>query len=159
MQAAAPVVDQAAGRALQASDMHVTLCFLGSVEDSRIEALRLSAAEVRAATLTLTFDRIEFWREARVLVATAQPTAAGLALAQSLQQAACDLGLAPDRKPWRPHVTLARSVLPRLLPAPLQAERPLPSPATLSVSRFSLAESLVGAQPRRYATLASWPLR
>jgi RNA 2',3'-cyclic 3'-phosphodiesterase len=139
--------------------MHVTLCFLGSVEDSRIEALRRSAAGVRAATLTLTFDRIEFWREARVLVATAQPSAAGLALAQSLQQAACDLGLAPDRKPWRPHVTLARSVLPKLLPAPMQGERPLPSPVTLRVSRFFLAESLVGAQPRRYATLASWRLR
>jgi len=139
--------------------MHVTLCFLGSVEDSRIEALRLSVAGVHASALTLTFDRIEFWREARVLVATAQPAPAGLALAKSLQQAASDLGLAPDRKPWRPHVTLARSVLPKLLPAAWQGERPLASPLTLSVSSFFLAESLVGAQSRRYATLASWPLR
>jgi 2'-5' RNA ligase len=157
MQAAAPVVAQAGGRTMQSSDMHVTLCFLGSVDESRIEALRARVAAVRAGALTLRFDRIEFWREPRVLVATAQPTAAGLALAQSLQQAASDLGLAPDRKPWRPHMTLARSVLPKRLPPAFQSERPMPSPLRLTVSSFLLAESLIGAQ-RRYGTLASWPL-
>jgi 2'-5' RNA ligase len=112
---------------------------------------------VRSGTLTLRFDRIEFWREPRVLVATAQPIPAGLALAQSLQRCASDLGLAPDRKPWRPHVTLARSVLPKLLPADFQGEQALPNPVTLTVSSFVLAESLVGAPARRYAQLASWP--
>jgi 2'-5' RNA ligase len=141
-------------------DLHVTLCFLGSVDESRTEALRARATGLRASTFTLQFDRLEFWREARVLVAgCSQLPAAGLALSQSLAQMATDLGLAPDRKSWRPHVTLARSVLPKLLPAQLQADRPLPTALALTVSSYCLAESLTGTQQRRYATLASWPLR
>jgi 2'-5' RNA ligase len=129
------------------------------VEESCLDLLRSRAAALRADSFTLQFDRIEFWREARVLAAAcAPPPAAGLALAQSLQAAAAELGLAPDRKPWRPHVTLARSVPATLLPAELRAERRLANPLTLTAGSFFLAESLTGAQ-RRYATLASWSLR
>jgi 2'-5' RNA ligase len=142
------------------SDLHVTLCFLGSVEESRLESLRSRAAALRADAFTLEFDRIELWRESRVLVAAcSQIPTAGLALARGLHLATSELGLAPDRKPWLPHLTLARSVLPRHLPAERQAERRLPSSLTWSASSFFLAESLLSAQPRRYATLGSWPLR
>jgi 2'-5' RNA ligase len=147
------------GRAIQPDDLHVTLCFLGSVDESRIDALRSRAAGLAAVSFTLQFDRIEFWRENRVLAACAQAPAAGSSLAQALRTAASELGLAPDRKPWRPHMTLARSVLPKLLPAEPQAERRLSTPLTLAAGSFFLAESLPGTQRRRYATLASWPLR
>jgi 2'-5' RNA ligase len=160
LEAAASTIEMAGARAMHPSDLHVTLSFLGSVEESRLEALCSSAAALHAAAFALQFDRIELWRESRVLVAAcSQIPPAGLALAQGLQLAACGLGLAPDRKSWRPHLTLARSVLPRYLPAELQAERPLTSPLAWSVSRFFLAESLISPQPRRYARLGGWPLR
>jgi RNA 2',3'-cyclic 3'-phosphodiesterase len=130
------------------------------VDESRLEGLRSRVAGLTAGSFTLQFDRIEFWREARVLVATCpQAPAAGVALSQSLQLAASELGLAPDRKAWRPHVTLARSVLSKLLPAELHTERRLATALTLSAGSFVLAESLMGAQQRRYATLERWPLR
>jgi 2'-5' RNA ligase len=160
VEAAASTIDMAGARAMHPSDLHVTLSFLGSVEETRLEALRSRAAALRADAFALQFDRIELWPESRVLVAAcSQIPTAGLALAQGLQLAASELGLAPDRKSWRPHLTLARSVLPSYLPAELQAERQLRSPLTWSARRFFLAESLVGAQPPRYATLGSWPLR
>jgi 2'-5' RNA ligase len=160
VEAGASTIKLAGARAMHPSDLHVTLCFLGSVDESRIEALRLRAAALRADAFTLQFDRIELWRESRVLVAAcSQIPAAGQALAQGLQLAASELGLAPDRKSWRPHLTLARSVLPRHLPAEMQAERPLTNSLAWSASSFFLAESLLSAQPRRYATLGSWPLR
>lgn len=158
MQEAAPAVAQAGGRAIQPADMHVTLCFLGSVDETRIEALCTGAAGVRAAALTLTFDRIEFWGESKVLVAAAQANPPGLALANSLQRCASELGLAPDRKPWRPHLTLARSVRPKFPAAQFQADRALPGPLRLTVNRFFLAESLPGAPALRYRQLANWPL-
>jgi 2'-5' RNA ligase len=109
------------------------------------------------------------WRTARMVVASAArvPTA-GAALAAALMSSAREAGLAPDVRSWRPHVTLLRGVAPQSLPPPATSAGdswPL-APLTLPVSRFYLAQSQgLGAQAcgameaRRYATLASWPLR
>jgi 2'-5' RNA ligase len=141
------------------ADWHVTLCFLGPVEQSAVEPMMVRAALVQAATFTLRFDRIERWREARVLVATAsQVPAEARDLVQALHGAAQELGLKPDQKPWRPHLTLARSArTARAMPAALDEER-LPTALAMPVSRFHLAESRRDG-PRRYTSLGSWPLQ
>ena len=156
----------AGGRALARVDLHVTLCFLGAVGEAQLAALCERAGQVQAPSFELLFDRLELWREARILAATAAHVPpAGLALAQMLAAAARELGLTPDARAWRPHLTLVRGATAPGLPADVDAaERPALQ-LLLPVSRFYLAQSQeLGRQPdgavepRRYHTLASWPL-
>jgi len=170
--AAAPVLSAAGGRALAPADLHVTLCFLGAVDEAQQVALRARAGQIEAVSFELEFERLELWREAGIVAATVTrvpPSAA--ALAQALATAAREVGLAPDPKPWQPHLTLMRGLsAQRLAAQPLPAQRAGDAwPAlrlTLPVARFYLAGSQgLGAQVAaasevpRYAMLASWPLR
>ena len=167
IEAAAPVVTAAGGRALAQVDLHVTLCFLGAVGEAELAALCIRAGQIEAASFELEFEGLELWREARILAATVvRVPPAALELAQALATAAREVGLAPDRKPWLPHLTLVRGVTAQRLPAELAGDAWPALQLKLRVARFYLAESqALGAQVcgasegRRYATLASWPLR
>jgi 2'-5' RNA ligase len=167
IEAAAPLLCKVGGRALASVDLHVTLCFLGAVGEAQYAALCERAGQIEAASFALAFERLEWWREARIVAATvARLPPAGVALAAALAKAAQQVGLAPDLKSWRPHVTLLRgATLPRL---PVQrSDDAWPAlHLTLPVTRFYLAQSQgLGAQAcaraeaPRYATLASWPLQ
>jgi RNA 2',3'-cyclic 3'-phosphodiesterase len=158
-------VSAAGGRALAPVDWHVTLCFLGAVGEAQRTALAGRAGQIEAAAFELQFDGLELWRGARILAATvSRVPPAGLALAQALATAAQEVGLAPALKAWRPHLTLVRGATAQPLPAELAGVARLG--LQLRATRFYLAESQgLGAQvcgaseARRYATLASWPLR
>jgi RNA 2',3'-cyclic 3'-phosphodiesterase len=156
-------VRAAGGRALAQLDLHVTLCFLGAVGEGSLAALCECAGQIQASSFELLFDRLELWREARILAATtARVPPAGSALAEALCTAARELGLAPDVRAWRPHLTLVRGTTAGAASAgTASAALQLPLP----VSRFYLAQSQeLGrkpdgrVEPRRYSTLASWPL-
>jgi RNA 2',3'-cyclic 3'-phosphodiesterase len=161
------VVSAAGGRALTKLDLHVTLCFLGAVDDGRLAALCERAGQIQASSFELLFDGLELWREARILAAIAACVPpAGRALAEALASAARELGLAPDVRAWRPHLTLVRGATARRLPDELAGTASPALQLPLPVSRFYLAQSQeLGRQadgavePRRYRTLASWPLR
>jgi len=115
--AAAKAVRHSGGRPVPASNLHVTLAFLGSVAAARIPDLQRIAREQAAslthvAPATLTFARLAHWKEAQVLCALAAEQSPGMrGLAVALQEAAAALGLSPDRKPFQAHVTLARKVV------------------------------------------------
>jgi 2'-5' RNA ligase len=156
-------VRAAGGRALARLDLHVTLCFLGAVGEVQLAALCERAGQIQAASFELLFDRLEFWREARILAATAaRVPPAGSALAEALCTAACELGLAPDVRAWRPHLTLVRGTTAGAATAGAASAA---LQLLLPVSRFYLAQSQElerkpdgPVEPRRYSTLASWPL-
>jgi 2'-5' RNA ligase len=178
IEAAAPVLGKVGGRALASVDLHVTLCFLGAVDEAQFAALCERAGQIEAAAFELVFERLEWWRAARIVAASvACVPPAGVALAAALAKAAQQVGLAPDLKSWRPHVTLLRGASMPPLPAEPATEpateqvgdawpAQLLLPVTLPVTRFYLAQSQgLGAQgcgraeAPRYATLASWPLQ
>jgi 2'-5' RNA ligase len=167
IEAAAPVLAAAGGRAVAAVDLHVTLCFLGAVGEAQRSALCARAGQIEAQPFELAFERLEFWRESRIVAATvARVPPAGVELAQALASAARQVGLAPDVRAWRPHVSLVRGATLERLPAELAGDAWPALQLTLPVARFYLAESQgLGAQvcgapeARRYATLTSWPLR
>ena len=167
IEAAAPLLSKVGGRALASVDLHVTLCFLGAVDAAQFAALCERAGQIEAASFELTFERLECWRAARIVAASvADVPPAGVALAAALVQAAQQVGLAPDLKPWRPHVTLLRGASLAQLPAERAGDAWPALQLTLPVTRFYLAQSQgLGAQvcgpaeAPRYATLASWPLQ
>jgi RNA 2',3'-cyclic 3'-phosphodiesterase len=154
-----------AGRVLASVDLHVTLCFLGAIEESNMAALCQRAALLQAPEFELAFDALEYWPQSRVLAATgSQVPEAATTLACALRASARSLGLYPDEQPLRPHVTLVRAAqTPQRPPGHALALSP---PLRFAARRFYLAQSheleaatATAAQTGRYARLASWPLR
>ena len=140
-------------RWLPPEDWHVTLRFVGNVPDSLVPALRGLAAEAAArhAPFEISFDELRLFpsdRRPLVLAATGRSDPAGVALAAALERVCQGFGLAPERRPWRPHISLARvrgqrkaQLEPRPLSLPLRARE------------LVLMESVTAAEGRRYLPL------
>lgn len=162
------------GRRLAAQDWHVTLCFIGAVNEAALSALlaNASAAALTCAPFALRFDCIEYWPEARVVAATAtEVPAPAVELASALRAMTRELGLAPDEKPLRPHLTLMRGVNPLAWQMKQAGEGPLRPALLLMADALHLAESRPAPQKPgaggarglmtvapSYLQLASWPL-
>jgi 2'-5' RNA ligase len=166
----APLLSGLEGRRLGAADWHVTLCFIGSVDETVLINLQERAAALTAPAFALQFDRIEYWPEARVVAATAdQVPPEALELARSLRELARSIGLFPDDKPLRPHLTLMRGVQPLAwrtaqLPRTPVAKLELafaPSELHLAESRPSdgrATDQAAVPAAHKYSSLAHWPL-
>jgi 2'-5' RNA ligase len=165
LRTAAHPLGVSAGRAVADLDLHVTLCFLGEVEETRLPALCERVTALQLPPFELEFEAIEYWSRSRLLAATSAtvPTASA-ALARALQDQARALGLRTDERPLRPHVTLLRGLAAGTMPA--AGPWPLSPPLQLAASNFYLAQSQQleatsagSLAPCRYARLAAWPLR
>ncbi len=140
------------GQPVGASNLHVTLAFLGRVPGSRIpELIRIGGrGDYRPAKLS--FDRLEYWPRPKVVAALPDTIPeAGQRLVDALWERLMPLGFEREERPWRPHVTLVRRV-----------RRP---PPRLSIpvlrwsgDRLALVESVSGPDGLHYTPLAEWPL-
>ena len=92
------------GRFTPPENRHLTLAFLGSVEDPApaIEAMR----KVPLPRETLSFDRLTLFGD--VLVALLKKDDALERYAAALRAALDEAGAPFDHKPFRPHITLCR---------------------------------------------------
>ena len=129
----------AAGRALPAHNLHSTLAFLGSVPEERVGELTSLAREIAAAwpggAPCLRFRLLEHWARVSILVVTGEDEGERAhALARVLKDACVQRGFAPDLKPFRAHVTVARKV------ARAPATRALPE-LVWRFTSFALIES------------------
>jgi 2'-5' RNA ligase len=111
-----PSVSACAGQAVPASHYHLTLVFIGAVPETRLEALDVAikaAARHFAGTssIEMALQDLVYWSAPRVLCAVPRTAPAGLAeRASAVRAALVTAGFAPDLKPFRPHVTVARKV-------------------------------------------------
>lgn len=96
------------------ASVHLTLKFLGSVEEGMIEPLARSAGQAAAAhsPLTLKVDGTGVFpgrKKARVVWLGLAGDVDGLAaLAGDIEVAAEGFGFKPEKRPFRPHLTLGR---------------------------------------------------
>jgi 2'-5' RNA ligase len=137
-------------------DWHVTLCFLGGVEEALLVALCERAGSVTARAFELQFRCLRHWGQAGVIAALAPAPAPAATLAEALRVRSRELGLTPDEQPLQPHITLVRG----LRGKPWQGPRETALELTLAARSFRLVESLEGVQApaARYRTLEVWPL-
>jgi len=156
VQAIGDAAQASGGRPVPAENLHVTLAFLGSVPPRRqpelAAAARDSALEPAAIPLELRFDRLELWRRAQLLCASpAQLPAWTAVIAGRLQARLAAGGFAPDLKPFRPHVTVARKVA--------RADAPGAMPAVLGrFTELVLVESRTLPAGPLYSVVESFPL-
>ena len=142
--AASPVV---------AENLHLTLLFLGAVDEERLSQLCQLGCQVasRQAGFSVVLDQLGVFPQAKVAwVGPSQAPRQLLDLEQALRTGVSALGLPLDERPYRPHLTLYRKARP--LPSSAEPCRPVPLP----VSEFHLYESCSTPGGVQYRKLASW---
>ena len=141
------------GRGVPASNLHLTLRFLGAQPASLIDQLEGAVRGLRAAPFTLTLDTFGHWSRPRALWIGPRITPVPLLALQAGVETALErvCGIARDPTEYRPHVTLMRKVR-------AVADLPRISPLAWRVDSFSLMESLSTPEGVRYQTVSRWKL-
>lgn len=99
------------GRPTRASTMHLTLAFVGDVPHEQVETLVRLVPALQGTVFRLTLDRVGVWRHNGIAWAGPSITPAPLTALRNAAEHALDrAGIPFDRRPFRPHVTLARRV-------------------------------------------------
>ncbi|MBE9637416.1 RNA 2',3'-cyclic phosphodiesterase [Salipiger mangrovisoli] len=98
------------GRAVPEENLHVTLAFLGDVEDAELQELHLELEGRALPGCWLRVSGLESFggRAPRLLAAEIAPDPGLAALQLRVQQACRAAGVALERRRFRPHVTLMR---------------------------------------------------
>ena len=140
------------GQPVPAENYHLTLAFVGSVTEARLEALKGIGAALRGAPCRLRFDALDHFRRARVLALTARECPEPLARMRERLLAALEReAFAIDGEGFTPHVTLARKVR----QAPVATRLPA---LDFTMREVSLIASDTSGPVTRYTVVATWPL-
>lgn len=140
------------GRRVARENLHITLAFLGNVQEPQRYCLEKTADLVTAEVFRLDLDQLAYWPGPRVVWAGGSETPeAFVRLALALQEGARQCGLTIDTRPPVAHLTLKRSV--RTAPPGIRIEA-----LAWEVSRFYLVASKTYAEGVVYERLRSWSL-
>lgn len=150
---AAEAAASAGGRAPRAGTVHVTVAFLGSVADERLDAARAAGAQAARAADPFEIALVERGgnRHGLAWLAPAEVPAGLVALHGALVAALRARGFAVEARAFRPHATLARNCT-----APLP--RASVAPVAWTAQQLVLLASSLGPGGAAYAQLAGWPL-
>jgi RNA 2',3'-cyclic 3'-phosphodiesterase len=96
---------------VEAENMHITLRFAGDLDERTADDFAARLGDIRAEPLAITIAGVGAFagREARVLWAGVEGGAALDHLHRANERAARAVGLDPDPRAFKPHVTLARA--------------------------------------------------
>jgi 2'-5' RNA ligase len=143
----------AQGRLHHQEDLHMTLVFLGPVAEARLRCVEETADRIKSRPFDLHIDTIGYWPRPRILWAGPREIPEPLSqLVFDLQNGLIACGFEPERRRYKPHITLYRKAA-KAHPAVIE-------PAIeWSVGEFVLAVSGGGAPGEpRYRLLKRWPL-
>lgn len=140
------------GKPSRAETLHLTLNFLGEVDEAATARVLEAAATVRAATIAMAFDRLDCWRHNRIAyLAMTRPPDELLELAGTLARVLREAQLPSEHRPYFPHVTLLRK-------AACEKKNPAPEPVLWTAQDFVLVKSSLRPEGARYEQLGRWPL-
>jgi 2'-5' RNA ligase len=136
------------GRPVPAERIHLTLAFLGEVDEPAGVRAREVAARLALPPLDLVFDRVGSFARAEVAwMGMSRPDPRLAAFAGELAARLESSGFRLDHRPFVPHLTLARRI-----------RRPCPEaevePIDWTAGRFALVETEPGSG--RYVERGTW---
>jgi len=141
--------------------LHVTLRFIGDVDERAAEDAALALSGVHWPPVELTLDGVgAFDKRGRVnaLWAGVRPKDGLAALHRKIDQALVRAGQPPEGRAYLPHITLARMNSPTEAVARfIEAHAGLASPP-FTLDHFFLFESSLGHEGARYDAVARYPL-
>ena len=148
-------------RWIDAENYHVTLRFIGNVDESIAHEVASLLGRVRRGPFELYFEDLRSFggRKPRALVATLGPVPALLELQAEHERLMQRIGLEPEGRKYTPHVTLARlrETSNRQVAEYLALRAPYRS-LPFRVSRFVLFSSRASVGGGPYVVEAAYPL-
>jgi 2'-5' RNA ligase len=155
-------VDIPGARWVPVDQIHLTLAFLGEVEEAAVERLTGELAQVQVPEFKLCFSGSGCFpdrRRPRVLWIGLEPHPRLQHLAAGVREAVLACGIPQEERPFSPHITLAR-----LKPSPrgefeafLDQHKKLRLPA-LQVRQFTLFQSRLTPQGAEHTPVRNFPL-
>jgi 2'-5' RNA ligase len=148
---------------VRAENLHVTLKFIGEVPNTKLESIRTALPGVRSnLPVTLEFRGLGFFpneKHPRVFWAGIEASANLKALAADIEGAAEKSGIPREKRPFSPHLTLARFESPKLTDPFRDAIAANAARAfgLLRTNQFHLIESKLKPAGAEYTTLQSFP--
>ncbi len=149
-------------RWVDTDNMHVTLRFIGEVDSIQAEDIDTALGDVRQPAFGLALRGVgcfDSGRKARSVWAGVAKSDGLMHLRDKVESTIVRAGFEPERRKFKPHVTLARlrntpsaRVGPYLEAHNAFAAGPFP------VDRFHLLQSYLGHTGARYQTIADYPL-
>lgn len=131
-----PVAKLVEGSAVYRGNWHVTLAFIGDIEERLIPAIQKAAAAIAFEPFRLRFDRAEFWPRPKVAVLAAQTVPPELErLVAALNLVLANAGIDVDTRRYRPHITIVQRA------RTFETQR-LAQPALVEWSGFEVIESV-----------------
>ncbi len=140
------------GRRVPSENFHITLVFLGNVQEQVVPELAAAAERLRLPGFSLQIDRCGWWKRAKVAWLTPVTTPAPLLeLVKQINLLSGTAGLPVDKRDYNPHITVARKVT---RPVTARSFEPI----HWDIRNFYLVESVTHEQGARYQVIESWTL-
>ena len=140
-------VRRSGGRGTPPGNLHITLAFLGPLTEADLAAV-VRVPPIPSRDFTIRLDKLGYWSRSRVLwLGSSQASVELVHLERSLWDALVAVGFRRERRPYSPHVTLARKA--RSVEVDV-------NPVDWPVSGLALVESRPGARHSVYEVLRSW---
>ncbi len=140
------------GNRAQDESIHLTLAFVGDVDEARLTELLAPPAELTVDRFTLTLDRWGCWpRKGIAWVAPSRIPAQLHELAAGMATWLRGVGFEMESRRYDPHVTLVRKA--KCVPLPESMQR-----IQWDVADFILVRSRLAPDGSRYETVGRWPL-
>ena len=149
-------------RWVEEQNLHLTLRFIGDVEEPELAYIMAALSSVQAESFDLTLSGVghfESRRKIRSLWAGTKPCPALEALQQRIDSVLTRHGIAPDGRKFSPHITLARlkQVPPAFVRDWLVGNCSFQS-SSFAVKNFTLFESYRARSGAIYTPLQAFPL-
>lgn len=144
------------GRPTHPDSLHLTLVFVGGVDNRLLPALAEAASQVRCAPFEMRFDRVDCWRHNRIAhLGATQPPPALFDLVERLSSHLKAAGIGFDERAYTPHITLIRKADCSRME---RNEKPALEPIRWLARDFVLVRSSLRPDGARYEQLGRWPL-
>ena len=138
------------GRATRPENLHVTLAFLGSVDEARVDEVERAAGRVAARRYSLILDQPGYWKHNRIAWAGASVVPLELeSMVSELRSALTRSHIGFDSKGFVSHVTLLRD-------AREPKAMPVLEPIAWGLDGFALVQSVTSPRGSRYEIRKSW---
>ena len=143
---------------MRPDSLHLTLVFIGQVEEVRIADLKAMAGKLQPQSFETVFDRQECWRHNHIGHLGASETPPNLrALVMALETGLKAIGIGFDKRPYKPHITLLRKANCQKA-GPTENGNPALAPILWPARDFVLVKSSLRPDGARYEELGRWPL-
>ncbi len=146
------VIPRHRGKPVAVQNLHITLAFIGNVDEAMKQCLQERAEKVNSEPFSMTMTRLGYFRRAKVTWLGPETCPLPLqSLVECLNTELEACGHRPDKRPFSPHLTLFRKSKPVKFDSKIV-------PLHWQINRFCLVQSNTLPQGAEYRVLRDYPL-